>query len=94
MQEHLLTFEQQWSDQASGRTLPKFVTEELHKYMDCGILGRDRNSLHQVQVPASLRITSHGRSRAYCRSCSTSANRAPPGPSTDSKDRGEFLCLE
>jgi hypothetical protein len=23
---HLLTFEQQWTDQASGRTLPKFVT--------------------------------------------------------------------
>ena len=40
MQEHLLTFEQQWTDQANGRTLPKFVTEELHKYMDCGILGR------------------------------------------------------
>ena len=36
MQEHLLTFEQQWSDETSGRTLPKFVTEELHKYMDCG----------------------------------------------------------
>ena len=40
MQEHLLTFEQQWSDETSGRTLPKFVTEELRKYMDCGILGR------------------------------------------------------
>jgi hypothetical protein len=40
MQEHLLTFEQQWTDEASGRTLPKFVTEELHGFMDCGILGR------------------------------------------------------
>ena len=40
MQQHLLTFEQQWTDQASGRTLPKFVTEELHKYLDCGILAR------------------------------------------------------
>jgi hypothetical protein len=28
MQEHLLTFEQQWTDEASGRTLPKFVTDE------------------------------------------------------------------
>jgi hypothetical protein len=28
MQEHLLTFEQQWTDATSGRTLPKFVTEE------------------------------------------------------------------
>jgi hypothetical protein len=32
MQEHLLTFEQQWIDEASGRTLPKFVTEELLQY--------------------------------------------------------------
>ena len=36
----LLTFEQQWTDEASGRTLPRFVTEELHKYLACGILGR------------------------------------------------------
>ena len=40
MQKHLLTFAQQWTDEASGRTLPKFVTEELHGYMNCGILGR------------------------------------------------------
>ena len=26
LQEHLLTFEQEWSDEASGRTLPEFVT--------------------------------------------------------------------
>jgi hypothetical protein len=24
--EHLLTFDQQWTDEASGRTLPKFVS--------------------------------------------------------------------
>jgi hypothetical protein len=29
IQENLLTFEQQWTDEASGRTLPKFVTDEL-----------------------------------------------------------------
>jgi hypothetical protein len=40
MQKHLLTFEQQWTDEASGRTLPKFVTKELHGFMSCGILGR------------------------------------------------------
>jgi hypothetical protein len=39
-QRHLLTFEQQWTDLASGRTLPKFVTEELHSYLDCGIPAR------------------------------------------------------
>ena len=39
MQQHLLTFEQRWTDEAS-RTLPKFVLDELHGYMACGILGR------------------------------------------------------
>jgi len=29
-----------WTDEASGRTLPKFVTEELHGFMSRGILGR------------------------------------------------------
>jgi hypothetical protein len=28
MQEYLLTFEQQWTDETSGRTLPKFVLDE------------------------------------------------------------------
>jgi hypothetical protein len=40
LEKHLLTIEQQWTDQASGQTLPTFVTEELHKHLDCGILGR------------------------------------------------------
>ncbi|HEX7500332.1 MAG TPA: hypothetical protein VF524_08500 [Polyangia bacterium] len=40
MQKHLLTFEQEWTDEASGRTLPTFVTEELHKFLDCGVLAR------------------------------------------------------
>jgi len=29
MQETLLTFEQQWTDEGNGRALPTFVTEEL-----------------------------------------------------------------
>jgi hypothetical protein len=40
LQRHLLTFEQQWTDEASGRTLPRFVIEELHRFLDCGILAR------------------------------------------------------
>jgi hypothetical protein len=40
MQEHLLTFEQEWTEEASGRTLPKFVTDELHGFLGCGIAGR------------------------------------------------------
>jgi hypothetical protein len=39
IQQHLLTFEQEWTDRADGRTLPKFVTDELHAFLDCGVLG-------------------------------------------------------
>jgi hypothetical protein len=34
LQEHLLTFEQEWTDKSDGRTLPSFVTDELH---DCPV---------------------------------------------------------
>jgi hypothetical protein len=40
MQQHLLSFEHEWTDESSGRTLPKFVTDELHGFMSCGILLR------------------------------------------------------
>jgi hypothetical protein len=35
LQRHLLTFEQQWTDEANGRTLPRFVLDELHGSMSC-----------------------------------------------------------
>ena len=31
LQRHLLSFEQLWTDKSDGRTLPSFVTDELHK---------------------------------------------------------------
>ncbi len=69
MQEHLLTFEQQWSDQASGRTLPKFVTEELHKYMDCGILGRGFAHLFCKICHEHHAVAFSCKGRAVCPSC-------------------------
>jgi len=30
----------QWTDEGSGRALPKFVTEELRGFLNCGILAR------------------------------------------------------
>ena len=33
LQQHLTTFEQQWTDPAAGRTLPTFVTEELGAFL-------------------------------------------------------------
>ena len=69
MQEHLLTFEQEWSDQASGRTLPKFVTEELHKYMDCGILGRGFAHLFCKTCHEHHAVAFSCKGRAVCPSC-------------------------
>jgi hypothetical protein len=33
LQKHLLTFEQEWTDKSDGRTLPSFVTDELHDFL-------------------------------------------------------------
>ena len=40
LQQHLLTFEQEWTDKSDGRTLPSFVTDELRDFLDCGVLAR------------------------------------------------------
>ena len=69
LQQHLLTFEEEWTDKSDGRTLPAFVIEELHKFLDCGILARGFAHLvcktcheHYV-VPLSCQA------RAVCPSC-------------------------
>ncbi|HEX7500897.1 MAG TPA: hypothetical protein VF524_11430 [Polyangia bacterium] len=40
LQQHLLTFGQEWTNKSDGRTLPSFVTDELHNFLDCGVLAR------------------------------------------------------
>ena len=40
LQEHLATFEQQWSQAEEGRALPQFVLEELRGFLACGVLCR------------------------------------------------------
>ena len=37
MQGHLGTFEQRWTDEGEGVTLPRFVREEMRGFLDCGI---------------------------------------------------------
>jgi len=69
MQKHLLTFEQQWTDEASGRTLPKFVTEELHGFMSCGILGRGFAHLYCKTCREHHAVTFSCKARAVCPSC-------------------------
>jgi hypothetical protein len=69
MQQHLLTFEQQWTDDASGRTLPKFVTDELHGYMSCGILGRGFAHLYCAGCREHHAVAFSCKARAVCPSC-------------------------
>jgi len=69
LQEHLLTFEQEWSDEASGRTLPKFVTAELHGFMSCGILGRGFAHLYCKTCREHYAVAFSCKARAVCPSC-------------------------
>ena len=66
MQEHLLTFEQQWTDEASGRSLPKFVTDELHAFMSCGILGRGFAHLYCKTCREYHAVAFSCKARAVC----------------------------
>jgi hypothetical protein len=69
LQQHLLTFEQQWTDQASGKTLPKFVTDELHAFMDCGVLGRGFAHLYCDTCREYHAVAFSCKARAVCPSC-------------------------
>jgi hypothetical protein len=69
LQRHLLTFEQQWTDEASGRTLPRFVTEELHKFLDCGILARGFAHLYCDACHEHYAVAFSCKARAVCPSC-------------------------
>ena len=69
VQQHLLTFEQQWTDQSDGRTLPSFVTDELHDFLGCGILAR---GLAQLLCPTCYEryvVAWSCKGRAFCPSC-------------------------
>ncbi|MDQ3002983.1 MAG: hypothetical protein M3Y08_17190, partial [Fibrobacterota bacterium] len=46
MQQHLPSFERMWTDTDSGSCLPKFVTEELQKFLTCGILACGFAQMH------------------------------------------------
>ena len=37
MQSHLEAFLASWADESEGRTLPRFVTDELRAFLTCGI---------------------------------------------------------
>jgi len=69
LQQHLLTFEQEWTDKSDGRTLPSFVTEELHGFMDCGILARGFAHLYCKTCHEHYVVPLSCKARATCPSC-------------------------
>ncbi|GEM_PF-5759592 len=69
LQQHLLTFEQQWTDAASGRTLPKFVLDELHGFVACGILGRGLAHVYCEACREHHVVAVSCKARAVCPSC-------------------------
>ena len=69
LQQHLLTFEQEWTDKSDGRTLPSFVTEEPHKFLDCGILARGFAHLYYDTCHEHYAVAFSCKARAVCPSC-------------------------
>ena len=69
LQQHLLTFEQEWTDNSDGRTLPSFVTEKLHKFPDCGILARGFAHLFCQTRHEHYAVALSCKARAACPSC-------------------------
>ena len=69
LQRHLLTFEEQWTDAQSGRTLPRFVLTELHGFMACGIPARGFAHLYCDDCGEHYVVAFSCKARAVCPSC-------------------------
>src|SRR5450631_2909900 len=69
LQQHLLTFEQDWTDKSDGRTLPSFVTDELHEFLGCGILARGLAQLFCPTCRERFVVAWSCKGRGFCPSC-------------------------
>ena len=69
VQQHLLTFEQQWTDKSDGRTLPSFVTDELHDFLGCGVLARGLAQLFCPTCHERYVVAWSCKGRGFCPSC-------------------------
>jgi hypothetical protein len=69
LQRHLLTFEQEWTDKSDGRTLPGFVTDELHDFMGCGVLARGFAQLLCKTCHERYVVAWSCKGRGFCPSC-------------------------
>jgi hypothetical protein len=69
LQNHLLTFEQEWTDKSDGRTLPAFVTGELHDFLGCGLLARGLAQLFCPTCRERYVVAWSCKGRGFCPSC-------------------------
>jgi len=69
LQQHLATFEQQWTDPAEGRTLPRFVIDELRGFLDCGILARGFAHLYCDGCGERHLVAFACKGRGFCPAC-------------------------
>jgi hypothetical protein len=76
LQRHLLTFEQEWTDKSDGRTLPSFVTDELHDFLGCGILARGFAQLFCKTCHERYVVAWSCKGRGFCPSCGGSRMNA------------------
>jgi hypothetical protein len=60
---------QQWTDKSDGRTLPSFVTDELHAFLGCGILARGLAQLFCPTCHERYVVAWSCKGRGFCPSC-------------------------
>ena len=69
MQGHLGTFEQRWTDEGEGGTLPRFVLEELRGFLDCGIPQKGFAHLYCDTCRTRHLVAFSCKGRGFCPSC-------------------------
>ena len=69
MQGHLGTFEQRWTDEGEGATLPRFVLEELRGFLDCGIPQKGFAHLYCDTCRTRHLVAFSCKGRGFCPSC-------------------------
>lgn len=68
-QRHLPGFERMWADSESGNCLPKHVTEELRKFLTCGILSHGFAQMHCDTCRKRHLVAFSCKGRGFCPSC-------------------------
>ncbi|MEO8215041.1 MAG: transposase zinc-binding domain-containing protein, partial [Myxococcales bacterium] len=65
----MATFEQHWSDEREGRTLPRFVMDELRGFLSCGVLARGFAHLYCDTCRERHLVAFCCKGRGFCPSC-------------------------